>query len=115
MLKAQGKLDEAVKAYQNSLAIAEQLTRIDPDNPGWQRQLAFTHWKIALVLAEQGQTQGALDALQKGRAIFARLKEGSPEDEQLGTVLAEFDAKIETLKNGAATAPDAAQAEQAEP
>jgi hypothetical protein len=39
---AQGKLGEALKAYQEDLAIRDRLTKIDPDNAGWQYDL---YWR----------------------------------------------------------------------
>jgi hypothetical protein len=40
VLVAQGKLDEALKAYRDSLAIRERLAAADPGNTQWQRDLS---------------------------------------------------------------------------
>ena len=39
MLVAQGNLNKALAAFREGLAIAERLTRADPDNAGWRRDL----------------------------------------------------------------------------
>jgi hypothetical protein len=46
VLVAQGKLDEAVKACRNSLAIRERLAALDRSNSGWQRNLRYTIGRI---------------------------------------------------------------------
>ena len=42
MLVAQGNLAEALKSYQDSLAIADRLAKADPGNAGWQRDLSVS-------------------------------------------------------------------------
>ena len=42
MLVAQGKLDEALKSYRDSLAIAERLAASDPSNTGWQNDVQYS-------------------------------------------------------------------------
>jgi tetratricopeptide (TPR) repeat protein len=42
VLVAQGKLDEALKAYRNGLAIAERLAAADPSNTQWQNDLQYS-------------------------------------------------------------------------
>ena len=110
----QGKLSEALKAYQIALTIRDRLAEAEPDNVNWQRDLAVSHSKLAVVLAEQGRALEALDALREGRAITVRLKERSPDIAQLIDDLAVLDAEIAKLEErNAAAAP--AQPEQAAP
>ena len=47
---AQGKLDAARKAYEQSLAIAERLAKADPSNSGWQRDLVVSSSSSATCL-----------------------------------------------------------------
>ena len=47
MLVAQGDLTAALTSYRASLAIRERLAAGDPGNAGWQRDLAFSHWRLA--------------------------------------------------------------------
>jgi tetratricopeptide (TPR) repeat protein len=113
VLEAQGDLTAALKAYQDSLAIAERLAGVvAPSNVDWQRDVAVGHYKIAMVLARQGDLVQALDAFRKGRAIITKLQEQSPENAQLANDLAVLDAQIAKLEKADAAAPDAAQAKQ---
>jgi tetratricopeptide (TPR) repeat protein len=43
---AQGKLDEAFKAYRDDLAIAERLAAADRSNSGWQRDFQISIGRI---------------------------------------------------------------------
>ena len=54
VLVAQGKLDEALKSYRDSLAIGERLAKADPSNTGWQRDLSVSYNKVGDVLVAQG-------------------------------------------------------------
>ena len=69
MLVAQGKLADALAAYQASLAIAERLAKADADNTEWQRDLSVSHDKIGDVLGAQGKLADALAAFQAALAI----------------------------------------------
>ena len=43
MLAAQGKLDEALEAYRDGLAIRERLAAADRSNTRWQRDLSVSY------------------------------------------------------------------------
>ena len=60
MLVAQGNLAEALKSYQDGLAIRDRLAKADPGNAGWQRDLFVSYIKIGDVLAAQGNLAEAL-------------------------------------------------------
>ena len=60
VLVAQGKLDEALKAYRDSLAIAERLAAADRSNTRWQRDLSVSYNKVGDVLVAQGKLDEAL-------------------------------------------------------
>jgi tetratricopeptide (TPR) repeat protein len=80
---AQGKLDEALKAYRDGLAIRERLAATDRSNTQWQSDLAWSYLKVgdALVaqgkvgdaLVAQGKLDDALKAYRDSLAIFERL------------------------------------------
>ncbi|HYY15729.1 MAG TPA: tetratricopeptide repeat protein, partial [Gammaproteobacteria bacterium] len=63
-LLAQGRLAEAQKAYQDSLAIAQKLTAHDPSNTGWQRDLSVSFDRLGDVLLAQGKLGEAQKAYQ---------------------------------------------------
>ena len=59
MQSAKGDLDGALKAYQDSLAIAEKLAAQDPANAEWQRDLSVSFEKIGDVQSAKGDLDGA--------------------------------------------------------
>ena len=97
MLFDQGNLPAALAAYQTSLAIRERLAKADPGNAGWQRDLAPSHGRIAMVFVGQGERQLALGAFGKGREIIAQLRSRSPDNSALPKDLAWFDDQIARL------------------
>ena len=82
VLKAQAKLDEALKAYRDSLAINERLAAADPSNAGWQRDLSVSYNKVGNVLRAQGDLAGALASYRASLAIRQRLVSVSPNNKQ---------------------------------
>jgi len=102
VLVAQGNLPEALKSFRDSLAIRDRLAKADPDNAGWQRDLALSHGRVTTVLARQGERAKALEGFQAGRAIIARLKERSPDNATLPKDLAWLEAQIAELEKAAA-------------
>jgi tetratricopeptide (TPR) repeat protein len=75
VLVAQGKLEEALGAYQQSLKIRQTLAEQDKSNVGWQRDLSVSYDKVGEVLEAQGKLQEALDAYQQSLTIAKRLAE----------------------------------------
>jgi serine/threonine-protein kinase len=75
VLVAQGKLPEALDAYQNGLAIAKRLAEQDKTNTGWQRSLSVSYERVGDVLVAQGKLQEALDAYQQSLKIRQTLAE----------------------------------------
>jgi tetratricopeptide (TPR) repeat protein len=78
VLRAQGKLPEALAAYQQGLAIAKRLADQDPSNAGWQRDLATAYDRMGDVLRTQGRLPEGLAAYQQGLAITKRLADQDP-------------------------------------
>ena len=78
VLVEQGNLPEALKAFNASLAIADQLAKADPGNAGWQRDLSVSQAKIGDVLVEQGNLPEALKAFNASLAIADRLAKADP-------------------------------------
>jgi len=54
VLVAQGKLREALDAYQQYLAIAKRLAEQDKANSGWQRDLIVSLYKVGTTTAKMG-------------------------------------------------------------
>jgi hypothetical protein len=57
----------------DSLAIAERLTKADPSNATWQRDLSVSYGKVSDVLVAQGHLADALASIGQGLAIAERL------------------------------------------
>jgi tetratricopeptide (TPR) repeat protein len=73
VLVRQGKLQEALDAYQQNLDIQQRLTDRDKTNAGWKRDLALSYENVGDVLSAQGKLQEALDAYRQTLAIVQRL------------------------------------------
>ena len=71
MLVAEGKLPEARKAYESSLAIRERLAKQDPGNAEWQRDLSVSYNKVGDVLVAEGKLPEARKAYESSLAIVS--------------------------------------------
>jgi hypothetical protein len=94
----QGDLAAALTSYRASLAIAKRLAEADPGNAGWQRDLALSYGRVALVEMRQGIGDNALKAFRHGRDIITQLMRRSPENVTLPKDLAWFDRQIAAHK-----------------
>jgi tetratricopeptide (TPR) repeat protein len=101
VLVAQGKLDEALKAYRDGLAIMERLAAADRGNTEWQRGLAISRSKLASVYERQGGIADALQELTKARDIMAALVAIAPSNTQWKNDLAWFERQIARLQGQA--------------
>ena len=77
-LLAQGKVDAARKAYEQSLAIRERLAKADPANSGWQRDLSVSYSKLGDVEVAAGKLDAARKAYEQSLAIAERLAKADP-------------------------------------
>ena len=72
---AQGKLQEALDAYQQSVQIRQTLAGQYKSNLDCQRDLSSSYGRVGNVRVAQGKLQEALDAYQQCLAIGKRLVE----------------------------------------
>jgi len=79
VLVAQGKLDEALRAYEAFRTIANRLAK-DPSNAKWQRDLYISHNKVGNVLAAQGKLGEALQSYKASLSLAERLANQDPND-----------------------------------
>ena len=98
VLVKQGKLEEALKAYRDGLAIMERLAAADRSNTLWQRNLAVSYTKLASVHPRLGNVAEALVELRKGREIMAALVAIAPDNTQWKKDLAWFDGQIARIE-----------------
>ena len=70
---AQGDLAGALKSYRDSLAIREKLSKQDPGNAEWQRDLSVGYNNVGKVQSAQGDLAGALKSFNDALAITEEL------------------------------------------
>lgn len=78
VLRTKGRLDGALDAFLEYLAIFERLVATDRSNIYWQRELAIAHSKIGDIYQKQGRPDDALAAFHKDLAITQRLTKIAP-------------------------------------
>jgi hypothetical protein len=98
VLLVQGNLTEALQAYREGLAITERLAKADPGNAAWQRDLAVSYSRFALVHLKRGEVAEASVEFGKGREIMTRLVAVAPSNSQWRKDLAWFDDQIAALE-----------------
>ena len=82
MLVAQGNLPDALTSFRDSLAIRDRLSKADPNNASWQRDLSVSYNKIGDVLVAQGNLPDALKSFREDFAIADRLAKADPANVQ---------------------------------
>jgi tetratricopeptide (TPR) repeat protein len=70
-----GDREQALAAYQKSLAIAEQLAGSDKGNAEWQRDLSISLERYGNALFAAGKSEQALAAFQKALPIAQQLRQ----------------------------------------
>jgi tetratricopeptide (TPR) repeat protein len=78
VLRAQGRLDDALKNYRDSLAIFQRMVVSDPSNTDWQSGLSLSYGTIGDVLGAQGKLDDALKSYRDALAIRQRLAVSDP-------------------------------------
>ena len=80
ILKAQGDLVQALKSYQDGLAVADRVANADPKNTEWQQNLTLIYLKVGEVFMAQGNFAEALKSYQDGLAVADLLAKSDPEN-----------------------------------
>jgi tetratricopeptide (TPR) repeat protein len=78
VLHSKGRLDDAVAAFHEGLAIYKRLAATDPSNTDWQHDLACAHSRVGDIAQTQGRFDDALTAFQEDLAISKRLAATDP-------------------------------------
>ena len=75
MQRDQGDLAGALKSYRDSLGIVEKLAKQDPDNAGFQGELAWVYWQTGSAWAqvEPKSRNESREMVEKGRDILRQL------------------------------------------
>ncbi len=109
-LMAQGDLAEALKSYQDGLAVAVRLAKAEPQNTAWQHKIALIFIKVGDVSMAQGKFAEALNSYQDALAVADRFAQSDPANadwqrdlslaySKLGGALAAGGNLTEALKN----------------
>jgi tetratricopeptide (TPR) repeat protein len=98
VLMAQGKLEEALKAYRDANAIAERLASADRSNARWQHDVALAHGKLASVYERQGRIADALHELLAAKDIIGALIAIAPSNAEWRNDLAWLEQEITRLQ-----------------
>ena len=80
ILRDQGRLADALKAYRDSLEIRESLTKKDPDKTLWQSDLSVSYTKVGDVQSAQGDLAGALKSYRDSLDIDEKLAKQDPDN-----------------------------------
>ena len=75
ILQEQGKLKDALIAYQKALGISTALAARDKTNAEWQDSLAYSYKKVGGIYQAQGNLEKALDFYQQSLQIMKALAE----------------------------------------
>jgi tetratricopeptide (TPR) repeat protein len=82
-LGVQGDATNAVKAYENGLAISRTMTGKQQSNTNWVREQAFCFERMGDVWAIRGNTVKAAEDFQQSLDITSRLARDNPNDQGL--------------------------------
>ncbi|TXI18877.1 MAG: ATP-binding protein [Nitrosomonas sp.] len=77
-LFAQGRLEEAGKAYQRFSSLIKQVALLEPHEQTWQRNISVSLMKIGDLLNAQGKPEEALKNYQESLAIRQKLAAHDP-------------------------------------
>jgi len=91
---AEGDPTAALDSFRKGLAAIERAANIDPNNAGWQRDVAISYGKLAAALKQTGDNEQALDALRRGQAIIERMANLFPDNATWKQDLAWIAARI---------------------
>jgi tetratricopeptide (TPR) repeat protein len=77
---AQGDAKAALEAAERAVAIAEGLVQHDPQNKGWQQDLAITYSRLGDALMASGRRTDAFAAYRKALAVSEAVAAANPDD-----------------------------------
>ena len=80
LMRLEGRRDDALAALRRAESLLEPLISTDPGTGSRRRELSLVLLNIAQIQSEQGQTQEAIETLQKVLESQARLAAENPKD-----------------------------------
>jgi tetratricopeptide (TPR) repeat protein len=82
VVQAQGRLEEALVACKESLAVGRRLAAADPSNTQWQRDVSVSLENMGRIRRAQGRLDEALVAYEESLAVARRLAAADPSNTQ---------------------------------
>jgi tetratricopeptide (TPR) repeat protein len=79
ILEAQGRLEPAQAAFEQSLTISRRLAEQDPSNTGWQHDLAVACLRAGRIAAAAQPTYVSLALYEESLRVFEALIERAPD------------------------------------
>jgi len=107
VLRDLSRLEEADKAWRESLVLFEELVREFPDELDHRSQLAECHLEAANVLAAQGRTDEALQSLRRSLDIKHDLAARNPAVPGLRLDLGRAQLQLASMLSAAGRSPEA--------
>ncbi len=80
VLRAQARLDDALREFLRYKKVMQRLARRDGENGDWQRELSVAHHCVGSVLQAQGRLEEALLEYQATKQIMLRLTQRYPDN-----------------------------------
>ena len=99
LFRSRGNLDAALKAYQDSLDIAEKLAAQDPSNSEWQRDLIVSNVKLAEVADQAGNAMEARQRYQAALNVAMDLHGSGRLAPRDGWMVSELEARLAALSD----------------
>ncbi len=104
-----GRISEAVRLYQQAVAIDEHLAQVDPANTEFQRNLSVSYDKLANLARAAGDTPEAARLYQQALAIDEHLAQVDPANTEFQRNLSVSYDKLANLARDAGDTPEAAR------
>ncbi len=92
----------AVEAYGKSLAIMDELSSSDPSNAGWRNDKAMSQYRLAMLLADIGERDRAVELLRACVKAREDLVEQLPDNPRLKDYLEQVRSALAKIEEGAA-------------
>jgi eukaryotic-like serine/threonine-protein kinase len=94
----QGRREEAVRAFRESVRLGTALVERDPDRAAWQTGLGASHFAVGNTLLGQGELRGALASFTAYLSIAGRLAAAEPTNAETRLELAYAHSNIGSVR-----------------
>jgi tetratricopeptide (TPR) repeat protein len=102
VLRAQGEVEEALKAFQQALHITQELAQQDPTNGEWLYLLGVNWQRIGRVRQDQNDLTGAAKAYEQAKNTLVDLQKRGPLSSSQQQILDRIEKELSTLNQSEA-------------